>query len=400
MKMKMTRLKVCNFKGLREIEIPLSPCVCLVGENNAGKSSVLQALALFFSGTALNRTSFFDPLKELRIELVLEDIDAADLARLADEHRTKIQPIVKSGRLRLVRLYGQDGKSSLKHRNRVPKEDRFDPAQLAEFFKGKKPGKPFCEAVEARFSELKGVVTASMNQEEMKGKVQELADRLPDEEKTEVDSDLPSGIDKSISPFLPDPIYIPAVKDLRDEVKTSESTSFGKILKILLEAIEPALASEKALFDKLNAKLNRVVQEDGTETDGRLMPVRTIEATVEKFVQDSFRAVKLRITIPPPDLKTVLSSALIYANDGVEGLIDTKGDGLKRAVIFNAPSFSRSCGRTSSSVRMASFRKENRLTDLIRATSCSSRSRSYTFTPWHSRSCSARLAHSQRSILS
>jgi hypothetical protein len=56
---------------------------------------------------------------------------------------------------------------------------------------------------------------------------------------------------------------------------------------------------------------------------------------VEKYVQESFADVALRITIPPPELKTVFSSARIYANDGVDGLIDTKGDGLRRAIVFS-----------------------------------------------------------------
>jgi hypothetical protein len=45
--------------------------------------------------------------------------------------------------------------------------------------------------------------------------------------------------------------------------------------------------------------------------------------------------VALRITIPPPELKSVFSSARIYANDGVDGLIDSKGDGLRRAIVFS-----------------------------------------------------------------
>ena len=102
----------------------------------------------------------------------------------------------------------------------------------------------------------------------------------------------------------------------------------------MLKAIEPHLTEEKTLFDTLNAKLNRIIQEDGTEADTRLEPVKAIESTVERFVQDSFKTVKLRIAIPPPELKTVLSSALIYADDGVDGPIDTKGDGLRRAVVF------------------------------------------------------------------
>ena len=128
--------------------------------------------------------------------------------------------------------------------------------------------------------------------------------------------------------MLPEPIYIPAVKDLKDDVKTSESTPFGKVLGILLKAIEPGLSQERSLFEQLNAKLNRVLQPDGNEKDDRLPPVRAIEETVERFVRDSFKTVKLRIVIPPPELKTILSSALIYADDGVDGLIETKGDGL------------------------------------------------------------------------
>lgn len=169
----------------------------------------------------------------------------------------------------------------------------------------------------------------------MKQKIQELADSLPDDQKTAADQALPTGIDKSIEPMLPDPVYIPAVKDLSDDIKTTESTPFGKILSILLEAIEPKLPDAKKLFEELNTKLNRVQQADGTVSDGRLEEVKLIESTVEKYVQESFADVALRITIPPPELKTVFSSARIYADDGVDGLIDTKGDGLRRAIVFS-----------------------------------------------------------------
>ncbi|MEN6488872.1 MAG: AAA family ATPase, partial [Smithella sp.] len=153
--------------------------------------------------------------------------------------------------------------------------------------------------------------------------------------KTAADQSLPTGIDKSIEPMLPDPIYIPAVKDLADDIKTTESTPFGKILSILLQAVEPKLPDAKKLFEELNAKLNRVQQDDGSTVDNRLDEVKLIESTVEKFVRQSFADVALRITIPPPELKTIFSSARIYANDGVDGLIETKGDGLRRAIVFS-----------------------------------------------------------------
>lgn len=332
--MKIARLHVENYKGLRDLEFPLSRFACFIGENNAGKSSVLQAFSLFFSGSSLPKTHYFDSSRNVRIEASLTEVADADVDRLAEEHRERIKAIIKDGALTLVRLYGPEGRSTLKYRTLLPKDTRFSDDSIDVLVKGKKAGKLFVDAVDAQFPELAGIVTAAMNQAEMKAKIYELADSLPDDQKSPSDVDLPTGIDKSISAMLPEPIYIPAVKDLKDDVKTAESTPFGKVLGILLKAIEPHLSGEKELFDKLNAKLNRVTLPDGTEKDERLAPVKTIEETLERFVQDSFKAVKLRITIPPPELKTVLSSALIYANDGVDGLIDTKGDGLRRAIVF------------------------------------------------------------------
>ena len=332
--MKIAKLHIENYKGLRDVEFPLSQFACLIGENNSGKSSVLQALSLFFSGTALAKTDYFDDSRNVRIEVTLIEIGETDVNRLAQEHRDRIKGIVNNGTLSLLRVYGPDGKSTLKYRKLLPTDPRFSDESIRELIKGKKPGKPFLDAVVAQFPELKDIATATMNQGDMQAKIQELADSLPDGQKSPADVELPTGFDKSISAMLPERIYIPAVKDLKDDVKTAESTPFGKVLGILLKAIEPQLSQEKNLFDQLNSKLNRVTSSDGTVKDERLEPVKTIERTVERFVQQSFQAVSLRITIPPPELKTVLSSALIYANDGVEGLIDSKGDGLRRAIVF------------------------------------------------------------------
>ncbi len=49
--MKLTHVAVSNYKGLRNTASPLSDFVCAIGENNSGKSSLLQALLLFINGT-------------------------------------------------------------------------------------------------------------------------------------------------------------------------------------------------------------------------------------------------------------------------------------------------------------------------------------------------------------
>ena len=333
--MKLTELSVTNYRAIRSASIPLSRFGCLIGENNSGKSSFLQTLALFFSGTKLAPTHFFDESKPIRIAVAFESIDERDLLRLAVEHRERVRNIVKNGKLVLVRHYDIDGKSALLHNTLAPNEARFSPENIATLLRGQRPGAPFVTQALNSFPELNGFINATMNQEAIRQRIQDLANALPENLKAYFDLPLPTGIDRSILPMLPEPIYIPAVKDLADDIKTTESTPFGKILAILLQAIESKLPDAQKLFQELDVKLNRVHLADGTTSDGRLDEIKLIESTIQKYVRESFASVILRLAIPPPEMKTVFSSAKIFANDGVDGLIESKGDGLRRAIVFS-----------------------------------------------------------------
>ena len=333
--MKMERLKVENFKGLRDVEIPLSKFVCLIGENNTGKSSILQAISLFISGSSLKEQDYFDSSKQIRIEITLSEISNSDLDRLADQHRPRIKEIIENGKLTLVRVYDSTGKSRLMYRTLVPIDEKYKDGFVNEFVKGGKPGREFVELILDKYPDLKDKMTVKTNQTQVKGLIQELALSLPLDQKELSDVPLPTGIDKSVSNLMPEPIYIQAVKDLSDETKTKEGTPLGKILGILLVAIEDQLSEEKGYFEGLKRKLNRIVLEDGTVQDDRLSHVKIIESTVEQYIQESFTDATLRIDIPPPELKTILSGAKIFVNGGVEGIIDSKGDGLRRATVFS-----------------------------------------------------------------
>ena len=288
-----------------------------------------------FRARSLPLRHFFDESSPIRIAVKFEDISPGDLARLASEHRTRVAGIVKDGNLTLVRKYSTDGKSTLCYCTPAPKDARFSLDSISALVKSQRAGQAFVRKVIDVFPELEGKVGVDMNQDEIKQKIRELADSLPDGQKILSDQPLPTGIDTSIAPMLPDPIYIPAVKDLADDIKTTESTPFGRILTILLPAVEAKLPEAHELFKQLDSKLNRMQQGDGTFVDDRIEEIKVIEATVERYVRESFADIALRIHIPPPELKTIFSAAKIYVNDGVEGLIDTKGDGLRRALVFS-----------------------------------------------------------------
>jgi len=332
--MKLSNLHVLNYRGLRDVSIPLSPFVCITGENNGGKSSVLQSLSLFLSGSALKATDYFDTSLTITIAVTLSDITPEDLKLLADEHRDRIAALVVDKTLTFVRLYGTDGKSQLGYYGLIPKEPRYSSENVAALVAGKKGGQ-LKDAVLAAFPELAGQVNASTTQGAVKDFVLKLGDALPAAAKATQFIPLPTGLDKSVIPMLPERIYIPAVKDLADDTKTAETSSFGKILAIVMKAIEPLLADEKDLFEKLSKKLTRVLHADGKVEDGRLPEIRTIEQTIQRYVRESFASVSLEIEIPPPELKSVLATARILADDGVKGPLELKGDGLRRAVVFS-----------------------------------------------------------------
>ena len=333
--MNISKVTITNYKSLNEVELDFSSFVCLIGENNAGKSSILQSITLFFSGGNLSKEYFYNESKEVIIEIKFEAISESDLNRLAEEHKEKIRAIIKNNELVLARIYNLEGKSSIKYKKMIPEETRFSDEEIDNLVKGQKPGQKFVDKVVSVFPELLSVLNASMKQDDIRLEIDQLAEKIPSIKKKETYRILPTGIDKSISAFLPEPIYIPAVKDLKDDIKTTESTPFGKILNILLKSIEPELVQEKDIFQVLNTKLNRIITDDGAITDTRLKQLQNIERTIQKYINESFKNVKVELKIPPPQIKTILSSATIFADDGVLSAFELKGDGLKRAIIFS-----------------------------------------------------------------
>jgi len=45
----LTKLRIQNFKQFDEVEIELGPIMVLVGPNNSGKTTALQALTLWYA---------------------------------------------------------------------------------------------------------------------------------------------------------------------------------------------------------------------------------------------------------------------------------------------------------------------------------------------------------------
>ncbi len=332
----LTNIAVQNYKGLHDTSSPLSDLVCAIGENNTGKSSLLQALLLFINGTRLSKAEYYNPEADILITVEVTGITQETLEKVAEDHRPKILPLVADGKLTLARRYATDGSSKLRVVKSVPKDKKFSSDHVEDVFKGKK-GKDLLKTLQAFYPEIAADDGAASvtTQKAAKELIEKYVNSLPPNDLELADVPLPTGIDNSIRSLLPEPVYIPAVKDLADDLKTKEGASFGKLLNILLDVIEDDLTDETETFENLRRKLNRITEEDGTVVDDRMERVQAIEQTIQANLKETFRNVTIELEIPPPEIKTVLSNASIVADDGVRGPVDHKGDGFKRAITFS-----------------------------------------------------------------
>jgi energy-coupling factor transporter ATP-binding protein EcfA2 len=329
--MKLSKIHIKNYKALRDVEIPLSNFVCLTGENNAGKSSVLQALSLFISPLRLDSHHFFDATEDITITVSFSHISSGDLARFPSENRQRIAELVENGKLELTRRFPPKGDPQIGYFTLLPKDPVYDLDALGESLRGKRAAE-ISKTLSSLFPD-RTIPTSITTQKAAKALVEQWGSELPQSEKEVRFKASPTGAGFSVDPLFPDDIYIPAVKDLKDDASSKQGSHFGKILTILMGKIESKLQEEVELFAKLRERLTRVDSADGI-LDKRMPEIKEIELMLQGYVRESFANIDLELDIPPPELKTILSTARIFVNDGTKGPLDFKGDGLRRAVVF------------------------------------------------------------------
>lgn len=327
-------VKIKNYRGIKNDQFEASPFTCVIGENNAGKSTILLATSLFFSGTALGKSDFFDEDEPIEIEITFTDINEKDINRLSFEHRDRIMEIIEEDKLVLTRYYSTEGKSELLCSRLSPKDVRYGKNVISEILKGKK-GKDISASIILLFPEYADRLNNLTTQKDVYSKLDQIIGELPSEELELKLSPLPTGIENSIKNFLPEPIYIAAVKDLKDDVKSKETATFGKLLSILMKFLENSAHFEKISqsFNELHSLLN-VIRDAEDISDNRIEKLQVIEGQIGAFLSENFPKSKIEIDIPKPELKQVFSNARILIDDGVRDIIETKGDGIKRAVTF------------------------------------------------------------------
>lgn len=331
--MQITHVTIENFRAHTATEIPLTQLGSLIGENNAGKSSVLHAIQFALDERKLDHADFRDESKPVVVTLKLAGITQRDLERVGETHREKVAGMIREGELTIVRSQTRGEKAEAKYLKLVPRDPRWSLDNLNEATRGKSGASLRAAAIAVR-PELEDLLGETLVKADVTEAWSELNSRLSVEELQGQLEPYPSGIPTSIKPFFPSVIYIESVKDASAETKATGTSAFAKLLGMLFEEVQAQFDDIEAKFNTVHRKLNRHLGVDGTVKDDRLPAVQRIESVIEQFVTASFPGVKVRMDIPAPTLNMLLSAADLLIDDGHESKASSKGDGLKRNLLF------------------------------------------------------------------
>lgn len=342
--MRLTHLRIRNFRSCRDVVLQVGGIHALVGANNAGKSTVLRALDFLFNPSAksLTEESFWN--KDLTLEIRVEGI----FSNLTDSEKTTLAPYLQPDgsfhMARSARLGGkgvgsedesEDGQEKITvgqhYKKPIPEpewlqEQNINTKNIAEWWKIKDD----LVVAGTRFSDSWSSPPKRPGVEEWKEKAREFlathAEKIPMVDKW---IDNPKGYANVLKGSLPFFVLIPAVREVTEESKGTKSSPFGKLLLAILETItEERRAKIEGILADIAKQMNRT---GGTE---RVSLIADIEKQLNTLLSDFFIGCDLEIEFQTPTFEVLISTPKLYVDDGFRNVVENKGHGLQRAVIF------------------------------------------------------------------
>ena len=327
--MKIARMQICNYRSIRELDVyPQSIC-SLIGQNGAGKSNILKALELFFEASKklVDDECFHGHNTDAPIRIVVT------FRQLSDWEKLQFAAwMLDSETLVVCRDVTCDAESSYSVETlailRQPNKSWLQQEQITgDNVTGWWSDRDNLKIGELDFAQTLGTTKPKVGEWKAAAAafVEEHADQI---ECIEQEVQNPKGYPNVLKGVLPQFIYVPAVRNIIDEAKVTQSNPFGKLLNsVLAEISEEHRNTIANTLQQVEQLLNR------TDEGNRIQQIQEVESKLNTLVHELMDC-EVEIELPMPKLREVFSNAKLFANDGIRTQIDTKGHGLQRSLIF------------------------------------------------------------------
>lgn len=272
---RLSHITIQNFRACRDVSLPLEGYTPLVGQNNAGKSTILEAICWILKPTALSSSDFHDNNTQVMVAACIDGITAEVLERIPEpKHRAAIEPYCRHGRLWVrVTASGAGAKAIAK--------EVWD------------------------------------------------VDQCPDQELPNHWRDYPTGLPQAVSALLPAPLFIEAMDDIGEDLGKAKAGS--TIKELLDEIMVPVLKAHADLNQALDT-IRHILSADGNNRSPHL---QSFDEAATQALANFFPGLALDLDLQVVDVKEFFKAGDLHVTDKMTGdrrRFDQMGTGTQRAI--------------------------------------------------------------------
>lgn len=251
---RISYIQIQNFRACQSVSLPLDDFTPLVGQNNVGKSTLLESLRWLLKPDARSSSDFADAKQPIVVTAKIEGVSAAILGLIPEpKHRTAIEPYCPNGVLWIrVRTEGP----------KTIKQEVWNP-----------------EALEA--------------------------DGSPKEWRP-----YPTGLPQAVAAILPEPLSIQAMKDVqKDFTSVAAGTSIKKLIEEIAEPVTKANATE------IDAALKTINDLLAGEGETRSKALNEFDEKATQVLEDFFPGLALQLELPETKVKEFFKSGSLNVRE-------------------------------------------------------------------------------------
>lgn len=264
-----------NFRSCRNVTLPLEGYTPLIGQNNAGKSTILQAIEWVLQPKALSAADFSAPEVPVEVAACIDGISEEILSLIPEEkHRKAIEPYCRDGRL-WIRVVATG-------------------------------------------------TTAKTTNAEVWDIDQCSGEGLPEHWRS-----YPTGLSQAVSVLLPKPLVVQAMHDLGEDLGKAKA---GTTIKGLLDEIMGPLLAAHA---ELNTALETIRHVLTSEGENRSEHLQQFDTDATEALAHFFPGLALDLDLQVVDVKEFFKAGDLHVTDKATGdrrRFDQMGTGAQRAI--------------------------------------------------------------------
>ena len=324
--MRISELRISNYRSIKNMCLDCSPHITLLGPNNHGKSNVLSALEFGLSTSDKPaEEDFFAHRETENDELWVE----MTFSELTEQEKITFKRYILPDNTICIRKTARlnNGSVEISYNGWIlqPEEDWLRNNNVTNYTKRD----------EINATPLNGYVPSSGRiskkqvEDAQAAYIREHIDELTFHKMREISPLL--GQKNVGGGVLPEFYLIPAVRDLTDEIKIKTTTAFGRLMNRAVRE----MAERDLRFNQARTELERVISllNQRKPDDKAPNEVAILEKNIEKELRDW--NVSVNIEVAQPEIEKLFELGTeIHLDDGVRTTADRKGHGLQRAVIF------------------------------------------------------------------